>query len=69
MQMVRLNVSTLSRNFFLIFFAESGVEVATEMDASFNRRYIKTKLEHGLARIWQVCLFGGSERGVIIMFL
>ncbi|XP_071803209.1 syndetin-like isoform X1 [Asterias amurensis] len=32
---------------------ESGVEVATEMDASFNRRYIKTKLEHGLARIWQ----------------
>ncbi|XP_038044483.1 syndetin-like [Patiria miniata] len=27
--------------------------VGTDMEASFNRRYIKTKLEHGLTRIWQ----------------
>ncbi|XP_022109307.1 syndetin-like [Acanthaster planci] len=27
--------------------------VGTDMEASFNRRYIKTKLGHGLTRIWQ----------------
>ena len=43
---------------FAIFLSFSeGSNVMSTEEATFDRGYVKKKLEHGLTRIWQVWLF------------